>query len=308
MKKNLHKISLSLLFICSVGQSYSQSYYYQYFDGADTSVWNSLFVHIDTSANNIWQIGKPQKTIFDSSATEPNVIVTDTINNYPINNASSFHIDVIPWGTNGILGIQWKQKLDMDKKRDGGLVEFSVDYGATWESAFNNPYVYNIFGYPTASFDTLVSGEYAFSGTDSLWEDVWLCYDMMWITAWVDTIKVRFTFISDSINDNKEGWMIDNINAHVTYAHPVKENASNEYFNVYPNPAKNIINIELQRVNEFHIIENMQLINSEGKLMQEWNKIPTRYWIDVSKYPNGMYYLRIKSNLKSKTIPITIQK
>ena len=309
MKKPLLKTLLLFFFSCSINNSFAQSWYDQYFDGADSAFsTNSLYIKIDTAASNIWQVGKPQKIIFDSAATLPNALVTDTINFYPNNNISRFTFNVPLYGPWGILGIQWKQKLDMDDGFDGGMVEFSIDTGATWQSAFNNPSVYNFFGYPSPDFDTLVSGEYAFSGTDSLWRDVWLCYDLSFLTTWVDTIRVRYTFISDSINTNKEGWMIDNMNAHVTMLHPVKEETKVDYFNVYPNPTKNIVNIELQRLNEYHIIENMQLINAEGKLMQEWNKIPTRYWIDVNKYPNGMYYLKIKSNLKSKTIPIMIQK
>lgn len=308
MKKYLLIVTILLCF--SVNKSFSQPWLYQYFDGADTSYYNSVIVDIDTitTVGNLWQVGKPQKTIFDSAATLPNVIVTDTINNYPINNSSSFTFNVAPFMTYGILGIQWKQKLDMDKKQDGGMVEFSVDYGATWQSAFNNPYVYNFFGYPMATFDTLVSGEYAFSGTDSTWQDVWLCYDMSWIMGTADSIKVRFTFISDSIDNNREGWMIDNLNSHVTIGHPVKENAKKDYINVYPNPAKNIINIELEKIQSFHIIENMELIDASGKTIKQWKNIPTRYWIDVSNYPNGIYYLKIKSNIKSQTVPITIQK
>lgn len=304
MKKS---ILIIFLFICSVNCSLAQlDTYTQYFDGADSSSTTSLFVHITPGANNIWQVGKPQKIIFDSAATLPNALVTDTINNYPANNTSRFTFSIIPWATHGILGIQWMQKIDMEKKHSGGLVEFSVDNGVTFQSAFNNPHVYNFFGFDPSNQDTLLSGEYAFSGTDSGWKDVWLCYDMSWLSM-VDSIIVRYTFKSDGLS-GKEGWMIDNMNAHVTIIHPVKETQHNDYFNVYPNPAKNIVHIELNKMESFHIIENMQLINSAGKVVQEWNNIPTRYWIDVSKYAAGMYYLKIKSNLKTKTVPITIQK
>jgi hypothetical protein len=98
------------------------------------------------------------------------------------------------------------------------------------------------------------------------------------------------------------------MNAHVTLAHPVKEVIANDYFNVYPNPAKNIINIQLKAETEFHIIENMELIDSQGRLVEQWKNIPTRYWIETSKYKSGVYYLKIKTNLRSKTIPVTIQK
>lgn len=304
----MKKILLATLCFLFFNSSFGQPNYLQYFDGANTNPSNSLIVNIDGSSGNIWQIGKPQKIIFDSAATAPNVLITDTINNYPVNNLSKVTFNIYTYMTHGILALQWKQKIDMENKKDGGMVEYSVDYGASWQSAFNNPHVYNFFGYPSPDFDTLNTGEYAFSGTDSLWQDVWLCYDLMWISTFVDTLKVRFTFKSDSVSTAQEGWMIDNMNAHITITHPVKENVQNDFFNVYPNPAKNRINIELQKGDEYNIIEKMELVSADGKLVKEWRKIPTRYWIDVSGYPDGMYFLKINSTLKSKTIPITIQK
>ena len=68
--------------------------YTQYFDGADTIFDNSVNVELDTSNSNIWQIGASQKIIFDSAATVPNAIVTDTINSYPVNNVSRFTIKI----------------------------------------------------------------------------------------------------------------------------------------------------------------------------------------------------------------------
>ena len=50
------------------------------------------YLEIGNSANNIWQIGVPQKTFFNSSYSLPNAIVTDTLNNYPINNYSYFDL------------------------------------------------------------------------------------------------------------------------------------------------------------------------------------------------------------------------
>ena len=93
--------------------------YQQFFDGADTNVWSSLFVVIDSDSNNVWQIGKPQKIIFDSAATAPNVIVTDTVNYYPPNNNSIFIVGYLPWASWGILAVRWSQKLDLDTNKIG---------------------------------------------------------------------------------------------------------------------------------------------------------------------------------------------
>ena len=70
----------------------------QYFDGADTLVYNAILIEIDT--NSVWQIGPPNKEVhFKSASTVPNVIVTDTINPYPINDTSRFQIKILnEWG------------------------------------------------------------------------------------------------------------------------------------------------------------------------------------------------------------------
>ena len=284
--------------------------YRQYFDGADTictqNVWrSSLCFTIDDDSTNIWQIGKPQKTIFDSAATYPNALMTDSIHFYPPNNISSFEFKIVPWSSRGIMAIEWKQKLDMDKDFDGGKIEFSVDAGDSWQNAFNNPHVYNFYGFLPSNQDTLANGDFVFSGTDSLWRDIWLCYDMSWLT-WNDSILVRFTFSSDSIDNRKEGWLIDNMMVRTTLIHTVSEVQPEKYLNVYPNPTSDIIYIETQKIQDFHIIEQMVLVNSSGQVMDEWNHIPTKFFINAKKYSNGLYYLKIKTNIKSETVPIMI--
>jgi len=295
------------IFLSVVSLAKAQPVFNQYFDGADTSAANSIIISMDPNPANIWQIGRPQKIIFDSAATLPNALVTDTINSYPVNNISRFSFKIVPWVTWGLLAIQWKQKLDMDLHHDGAIIEYSVDTGVTWTNVFNDPHVHNFYGVQPGNQDTLVTGEYAMSGTDSSWRDVWLCFDMTWL-SFNDSIYFRYTFKSDSINTNKEGWMIDNMMAHISIMHPVKEVNKKDYMNVYPNPTKDIVNIEIQKIQDFHIIENMELINSEGTCMMQWKNIPVKFWFDTSKYPDGVYYLKVKTNIKSETIPIVVRK
>lgn len=298
-----------LILLLSNASSLFAQYYQQYFDGADTTcnpnfMQSSLCIDIVNDSSNIWQVGMPQKVIFDSAATFRNALVTDTIRFYPTNNTSSFQFTVTPWVSWGILAIQWKQKLDMDAGLDGGKIEFSADSGATWQNAFNNPYVYNFYGYTPSNADTLTNGDFVFSGTDSLWRDMWLCYDMSWM--WNRTLKVRFTFTSDSIDNNKEGWMIDNMFARITFFHTLTQAKQDKYLNVYPSPASDIIHIETEKIQDFHIIEQMVLVNSVGQVVEEWNQIPTKFFIDARKYADGLYYLKVKTNIKSDTVPILI--
>lgn len=306
----MKKIYLTVILLVFVVRCSTAQFNTQYFDGADTVYANSVNVELDTSSSNIWQIGTPQKIIFDSSATFPNAIVTDTINNYPINNISRFTIKTLnEFDPFGIFALQWKQKLDMDTTYDGGIVEFTIDQGLTWQNAFNNPYIYNFYGFQPANQDTLNTGEYAFSGTDSTWRDIWLCFDLSWLSMFPDTIIFRFSFKSDSVDNAKEGWLIDNFMAHMTFIHIlVKEIDKTDYLNVYPNPTNGIINIAAEKMMEFHIIEHMELINSQGRVVEQWNNLPTKFWFDTNKYADGLYMLKVKTNFQSETLPIVITK
>ncbi len=284
----------------------------QYFDGADTNVYNAIFVELDTSSTNIWQIGPPQKMIFDAAASVPNVIVTDTINGYPINNTSSFIFKSNPdyWVQWGVLAIQWKQKLDYDHDQDGGIVEYSLDYGATWENAFNNPYVYNFYGFDQSNMDTLNTGDYAFSGTDAQWKDIWMCFDFSFLTL-TDTVYFKFTHYSDSIDNaqvNREGWMIDNLKAHITGSHTIAETKQEEYLSVFPTITQGKVNIVAQKLMEFHIIEHIEVINVTGQVVQRYGKCPTKFWIDLSDQETGLYYVRITTNKKTEAFPVFLDR
>lgn len=303
---SMKRIAAVMLLMCSF-TTYAQQQV-QYFDGADTSATNSILIQVDTSAGNIWQVGPPQKTIFDSAATSPNVMVTDTINWTPQNNTSRFTFSTIVPTSFGIWAMQWKQKLDMDKHHSGGVLEFSKDSGQTWYNAFNNPAVYNFFGFDTLSKDTLWNNQYAFSGTDTNWRDIWCCVHASFLgSTFPMALYWRFTFQSDSSATSKEGWMIDNMNAHFTWAHPVKDITMKDYVQVYPNPVSDIAHIDIANVQGYHIIEKMMLYDENGLVVDKWENIPTRYWFETKKYLNGHYTLKIKTNVKTKSIPLVIQ-
>lgn len=279
----------------------------QYFDGADTSEGNSLFIQIDTAESIVWQIGPPQKLSFDRAATLPNAIVTDTINNYPPNNTSRFSFGLAQWFSWGILAIRWKQKLDMDRGYDGGIIEFSTDTGNTWQNVFNNPYVYNFYGFDPANQDTLITGDYAFSGTDSTWKDIWFCLDQSWMSTF-DSLIFRFTLKSDSVDNHKEGWLIDNMVVHNSIRHTVNEVAQEKYMTVTPNPTTGRLNIATKKMNEFNIIEKIELVNVEGRIVQEWNASPTKFYVDIGNHPNGIYFLNVFTNINSNTFKIVLER
>jgi hypothetical protein len=278
----------------------------QYFDGADTALYNSFFMHFGADSTNVWQIGRPQKTIFNKAATIPNALVTDTINGYPINDTSSFTFGFKPSASGfGILALQWKQKLDYDTGYDGGIIEYSLDTGSTWKNVFNNPEVYNFYGFNVLNKDTLPGGEYAFTGTDTSWRDIWLCFDRSLIA---DSIIFRFTSLSDSIDNGREGWMIDNMSWHITIIHTVNKQISDEYLKVYPRSTEGIVHIEAEKTQELHIIESMELMDINGKVVERFGRSPVKYYINIANHENGLYFLKVNTNLKSKTFSVLLNK
>lgn len=303
MKTNLFFFLLTVFFTNSM---FAQAYY-QYFDGADTSYY-SINIAIDNDSTNVWQIGRPQKTIFNAAATEPNAIVTDTLNPYPPNNTSQFMATIAEQYTPfwGVLALQWKQKLDFGDG-DGGTIEYSIDEGESWHNVFENPYVYNFYGFLPENQAVLPNDSLGFMGVDTTWRDVWLCFSADWVNSSGYLVWFRFTSMSDSTANDHEGWMLDNMQWHVTIVHTVSEIKQEKYLNVYPNPANTIVYIETQKQQGFHIIEEMKLTDATGRVVATWQNIPTKFFINTEKYANGSYYLNIKTNLKSETIPLVIQ-
>jgi len=305
----MNKVLLGIIFLFASPSLFSQELF-QYFDDKDpSSMFNSLPIDFGSDTANTWQVGKPDKMIFHKSATIPNALVTDTVNFYPANDSSSFSViiepDLFGWG---IFALQWKQKLDFDAGADGGVIEFSPDKGVTWLSVFKSPLVYSFYGYKQENVDTLWNGEVGFTGTDTSWADIWLCLDRSWMGSLSDTVYFRFTVKTDSIEGNKEGWMIDNMMARITFIHTVKGEGQSEYLRVYPTVTTGLLNIEAEKLDEFHIIESMQLVNVEGKVVQRFGKAPTKYWVDIAGHNNGLYYLTVNTNLKSKTFPVFLVK
>lgn len=305
MKKTL---LLSVLLALTVTTLHAQMIKFaQYFDGADTSASNSIIVHLDTAAENIWQIGRPQKTIFDTANTTPNVLVTDTVNNYPKSNTSifTFGLNVNNWSPIGIAAIRWVQKLDMSDSIHGGMVEFSLDTGITWRNTFTDPLVYNFYGFKNTNVDTLAGGVQRFSGKDTVWRDIWLCFRTSNLPASTDSILFRFTFTSDTTDNNNEGWMIDNLLAQETFFHTVSNTDPNQAFMVYPTLTDGIVKIESDK--DAGDIENIVVTDMNGRTVLRQDVHGRKTTLNIGHMPAGNYFIGIHTLKKIEVYRITLQ-
>jgi hypothetical protein len=309
----MKKILLIFTIVCSSYGVDAQlwSEFYQYFDGADTigNPYHGVLI-IEKDSNSLWQIGVPNKTYFTNANTSPNVIVTDTLNPYPINDTSSFQLGLSTdlFNFSGIIAFQWTQKLDIKLGEDIGLVEYSVDTGNTWVNIFNNPYVYNFYGYNNNQNVDTINNEVGFSGFDNNWKDIWLCFDGSYFSTITDTLIVRYTFKSDSIFDNRDGWMIDNFVVHPTWFHTINELEQDEYALLFPNPTKDgKINIQIQKSKDYQIIESIKVYDVKGVLVKSYGLSPTKFQIDLSGFENGTYVIKIETNKKVVSKKIVLE-
>ncbi|MCZ4409933.1 hypothetical protein O3Q51_14015 [Cryomorphaceae bacterium 1068] len=224
-------------------------------------------IQIDTSSTNLWQIGVPSKPILDSAYSPVNALITDTINSYPTSNHSYFDVVFVsedhPYFLAEQLHFGFTHKYDTDSLRDGGFVTISVDNGVNFD---------NVFEYDVASYfippadnsvnlytetDTLYTGEPGFSGSSDGWVNTMMGWSTLYLSTdeigsakggWeIDTVLVRFNFISDSIAESKDGWIIDDFYIFKVDVLSNVRNTTIAQFKIFPNPATDMITAETEK-------------------------------------------------------------
>ena len=96
---------------------------------------SQLTIDILSNPNNLWQIGKPQKAVFNSSHSSPNAIITDSINTYPPNDTSLFIARKLAFSGfeyHYVAALYGNYFVNSDTLNDFGIIEFSPDNGTTW--------------------------------------------------------------------------------------------------------------------------------------------------------------------------------
>jgi hypothetical protein len=76
-------------------------------------------------------------------------------------------------------------------------------------------------------------------------------------------------------------------------------------FSLYPNPATNFINIELDQ--SAYRNNSMKIYNLLGELITEKRVSTSRISLDVSNYPKGVYLININSEQGNKTKRFIVQ-
>ncbi|MCF8373621.1 MAG: T9SS type A sorting domain-containing protein [Bacteroidales bacterium] len=298
--------------------------YVENFDG-DSLVYNPYCIlTIDsTLPSNIWQIGQPQKALFDSAYTPPNALVTDTINPYPINNYSSFEIALKKpeWAEEfcwSYLSLSFTYRMETDTLQDGWYVEISYDGGANWNNILFDTVPDNIIAGNLYSLNSILyNGMAGFSGSSHLWSN-----DMIpWTSAsvnysWndsnaytIDSCRFRIVFISDSIDSQKDGLLIDHISISVWHLCGIGVNEFSRVgngINIYPVPVNKQSVLDIPDYSGQDIIK-LEIYDITGKIVYcntfKQNPVP----LENIQLDNGMYILKIFVGEKSYSLKTLFQ-
>ena len=265
--------------------SFSQSSYFYTLDFEDTAALHHLRIDTVSNLNNIWQVGAPQKTIFTNAYSNPNVIVTDTINPYPINDTSSFTIvNVAGDGftyphTASLIG---EYSVNSDTLTDFGTIEFSPDNGTSWYDIINDTFITNHI-YVQQHWISL-------TGNSNGWQQFYVNLaplGPLFNIQLGDTVLWRFTFISDSIQTNKDGLMFDNFYFE-DYVEGIPEIQNDNLISISPNPTSNELRIYKSNVSDS---QKVQVLNYRGQVLYD-NSNFIGDMIDIRQLPNGIYLLK----------------
>jgi len=263
----------------------------------------NLSIDTVTNPNNIWQIGQPQKSVFTSAVSTPNVIVTDTMNSYPINDTSSFTIeltiDTIYSHEARLLAFEVSYNVNSDTLTDYGMIEYSPDNGSTWFDLLKD----------TIQSDTNVSSgnllypqlDVHLTGNSNGWKNLYFFIGRGGsLLTCLDTALLRFSFISDSIQNNKDGLMFDNI-AIYNYITDIKTNEI-PISRTYPNPTSGELNIDLE--NTYAQID-IKVLDMAGKqVMSDTRYNEPQLKLNLQNLTSGIYFVGLIADGKSSVLKI----
>jgi hypothetical protein len=274
----------------------------------DSNEYDSLVIDFDTAqisdfltdSSGLWQIGTSNKTFFSSGGFTERSMMTDTVNTYPVN-ADAWFVVTFPGTFHFNVIVDFTHKFQTDSGKDGGIVEFSSDSGQTWENVLGDcnmdsfmymPGVHTENLYSTS--DTLENGERAFTGESNGWihSRVQFFYAIpVKGTAACDmynVMMVRFRFVSDSVAESLDGWIIGGITVEQDEWASVKDVNKKQNLKVYPNPSAD---------GQFYFPEiankgnyKMEILNSFGQKVYNDNYQRS---IDLSKYAKGLYFYKV---------------
>ena len=290
------KKAFILIIIClNISLSYSQEWYDAFcLNFEEPQFFSQLF--IENSPDNTWQVGPPHKITFDEAKSAPNVIVTDTANPYSPDNTSVFSIktlaqDGLIFGLDVFYGYYYVQA---DSLNDYGTMEFSPDNVATWVDMINDTaYNYNFEWFSPKPVLTGNSGGWKYF--EVLMVDIGSVFNI----EYGDTVIFRYSFKSDSVAENSDGLMYDNL-----CFYPFIEGISEIHFkpletSIYPNPSSSNFTIKFKNPRDDSF--QLNVYNAKSKLMFSKEGVKrTTVGFGTENLPAGIYFYKLTNSNRNE--------
>jgi hypothetical protein len=290
MMKNISFIIIYLFLKIqfSYSQSFCESNLWLNFD--DNYCLNNLIIDTTSNKHNIWQIGNQYKiNECNNYYYNKKVIITDTVKPYPANDTSVFIIKTIAsygiiYGGRFFSGIYYVQT---DSLKDYGKIEFSPDKGKTWVDIINDTLYTNVFRW-YSNKPVLTGKSNMCVYFDGFFGDIGSVFDI----KYGDMLLFKFSFISDSIFDNLNGLMYDNLSmgdfvegiSEIRFK-PIRSD-------IFPNPASNVFTIKFDNP----LSENFELsiYNIQSKLILKIdNIINNEIKVDAKSFKSDIYIYKL---------------
>ena len=256
-------------------------------DFEEPAVFDKIFIDTVSNPGNIWQIGEPGKLILNGSYSPTHAIITDTLNQYPPNDTSSFiitHLREWPTGTgNYLLLLDFYFKMDSDTLEDFGQIGISVDNGNSWNDLDSLDAMYYL---------NWLEPKPPLTGSVHDWTH--FSVDLSQLTFYLgysDTLLYKFTFISDGVNTGKEGWIIDDF-LFEDFWEGVGEYRNDNIISIFPNPVNDFLEIKSNRKTINGVVE---VIDRGGRALlsyQNFNGEP----VDIRSLGAGIYLLKYSTS------------
>ena len=248
----------------------------------------SYMVENNPSAANVWQVCVPNKPIFNQAASPTHAILTDSTGPYPVNDTSVFILKayIVPT-PDDVPAIGGWYKFDSDSLKDFGRIDISYDQGITWTDILSDTTIYWTTQKPV------------FTGRVYQWREFSASFMYYPIS---DTVYFRYTFISDNIQTNQQGWMLDDIYVvdHIEGIHNPDHEAE---LSVFPNPSKDKVTISglnsrgLRDVSIFDLLGGLRL----HQTLSDGNN-----QLDIASLADGAYIMRV--NMRGQTFIVKLLK
>ncbi|WP_417589712.1 T9SS type A sorting domain-containing protein [Owenweeksia hongkongensis] len=257
------------------------------------------FVPIDIATNTIdtsWINGSPGKSVISTAKSGQNAWFTGT-NHYAklLNSYLYSPIYSIKGGLCYRLSF-WHQ-YETEYSFDGGLVEFTLDSGSTWQT-LGSYWSTDSLWYNTPAIQSLDAFKPGWSGISNGWVKAEKSLQVFWDGK----VQFRFRFASNA-SMSGEGWAIDDIcmeliNSGCQTIGQIEPVTIKKDISVYPSPASNHIMVKLpyesSKKSWTCIIYNLQ---GQAILTKQFSQNDSEvYKINVAHLPTGLYNIKLSNN------------